>query len=626
MKTIKEELSRFIHQRLKELGVERGDIRFEYPPQLSLGDLSLMTPFILAKKRKQNPAQLALQIKEKLEGLPYVERMEVKGAFLNLFLDKEGFFKHVYAERNRIKVSPRQGKSLVEHTNINPNKAAHVGHLRNACIGDSYSRLLARTGEKVEVQNYIDDTGVQVADVVFGLLFLRKLPPKQWEGIDKFDHYCWDLYAEVERYFEENPAEQEKRKQILKEIEEGKGEIAEAASILAHRILNCHLATMERIGVEYDLLTWESHIIKKGFWGKAFEMLKKQGAIRFASEGQNAGCWIMDVEEGGQLREKVIVRSNGTVTYVGKDIAYQLWKFGLLGEDFLYKLYKTYPSGRKLYTSSVDSGEPMDFARAARVYNVIDLRQSYLQKVVREGLRRLGFEEQSRNSVHLGYEMVALSSETARKMGFEVEEEKEAVSISGRKGIGIKADDLLDALQQAAYREVEVRNPELSPARKERIASQIATGALRYYMLKFTNNTLVVFDIDDALSFEGETGPYIQYSMVRINSIKRKLKEAGRVPEGEARWKHRDDYWELLHLASRLDDILEKTRDNAELSLLAKYAFSLAQKFNLFYQKYPILHEEKVEERALRYALMEIVEAKLGIACDILGIPIPEKM
>ena len=622
---IKRKLSEAIFERIADLGVERWDVRFDYTPELKLGDLSLLTPFVVAKKQKRKPLEVTAEILQRLEELPFVERIEAKGPFINLFLNRKQFFDRVYHTRAEIKVTPREGKNLIEHTNINPNKAAHVGHLRNACIGDSYSRLLRRMGEKVEVQNYIDDTGVQVADVLYGLLFLKKIPVEKWGEIERFDHYCWDLYAEVERFFEENPQQTQKRKEILKEIEEGESEIAKAAAVLSRMILDRHLQTMERLGIEYDLLTWESHIIKKGFWKKAFEMLKERNAIRFAEEGQNSGCWVMDVEEGGQLREKVIVRSNGTVTYVGKDIAYQLWKFGLLGEDFLYKIYKTYPSGRVLYTSSVEEGERKDFARADRVYNVIDLRQSYLQKVVREGLRRLGFQKQYENSVHLGYEMVALSRKTAQQMGFEVEE-KEAVSISGRKGVGIKADDLLDALEEAAYKEVGERNPQLEEGRKREIARKIAIAALRYYMLKFTNNTVVVFDIEDALSFEGETGPYIQYSMVRMNSIRRKLIEAGRLPKGNPVWRDNQDYWELLHLASRLDEVLEKVRETTELSLLAKYAFNLAQKFNLFYQRYPILHEKDEAERRLRYALMEIVQAKLGIACDILGIPIPEKM
>lgn len=622
MKEIKDLLQKEISDKLS---ISLSDVRFDIPPSLKLGDISLLSAFIIGKREGINPKKLADEFVEKLRDLPMVEKIIANGPFINLKLKRDEFFQYSYQTRNKIKVKPRAGKNLIEHTNINPNKAAHVGHLRNAILGDSFSRLLRRIEEQVEVHNYIDDTGVQVADVVYGLLKMKKLPPEKWESvIKKFDHYCWDLYVEVEKKMEEDPEAREERAKILKALEEGKGEYAEAGKALSKKIASLHLDTMENLGIEYDLLTWESHIISLGLWGRTFELLKKTDTIRFAEEGPNAGCWVMDIEEGGQLREKVIVRSNGTATYVAKDIAYQMWKLGLQEKEFRYRKFREYPSGRILYTTSIDEGENLPFGKADRVYNVIDLRQSYLQKVVIEAIKRLGYVRKAENSVHLGYEMVALSSKTAREMGFEAE--GETVSISGRKGIGIKADDLIEAVLKSAREEVIKRNPDMTEDKIEDIARKITIAAIRYYMLKFTNSSLVLFDIQDALSFEGESGPYIQYSLVRMKGIRRKMKERGIEIEGEPRWEENDEYWELLHKAAQFDDILERTRDKMEMSFLAKYLFSLAQSFNIFYQKYPIIKEENTQKRRLRLALMDIIEAKLKIGAEILGIQVPERM
>lgn len=622
MKEIKDLLQREISKRLS---ISPSDVRFDIPPSLKMGDISLLSAFIIGKREGINPKKLADEFVAKLKGLPMVEKITTMGPFINLKLKRDEFFHYAYQTRNKIKIKPRSGKNLIEHTNINPNKAAHVGHLRNAILGDSFSRLLRRIGEQVEVHNYIDDTGVQVADVVYGLLKMKKLPPEKWSSVSKkFDHYCWDLYVEVGKKMEEDPEALQERARILKELEEGRGEYARAGKALSKKIATLHLDTMENLGIEYDLLTWESHIISLGLWRRTFELLKKNRVIRFAEEGPNAGCWVMDIEEGGQLREKVIVRSNGTATYVAKDIAYQMWKLGLQEKDFVYRKFREYPSGRVLYTTSIDEGEKMPFGKADRVYNVIDLRQSYLQKVVIEAIKRLGYVREAENSVHLGYEMVALSSKTAREMGFEAE--GEAVSISGRKGVGIKADDLIEAVLKTAREEVIKRNPDMPEDEIEDTARKITIAAIRYYMLKFTNSSLVLFDIQDALSFEGESGPYIQYSLVRMKGIRRKMRERGIEIEGEPRWEENDEYWELLHKAAQFDDILERTRDKMEMSFLTKYLFSLAQSFNIFYQKYPIIREENPQKRTLRLALMEIIEAKLKIGAEILGIQVPERM
>ena len=426
-------------------------------------------------------------------------------------------------------------KVIIEHTNINPNKAAHIGHLRNAILGDTFVRMLRAAGRNVEVQNYIDNTGVQVADVVAGMLHL----PAMWLEAEarnpgRFDYQCWDLYAAVSKYYDEHPDALAWRRDVLHAIEAGDGEAAKKAHDIADKIVEAHLATMYRLNIEYDVLPRESEILHLKFWAQAFELLKERKAIYFETEGKNNGCWVMPASafksSDDEEDSKVIVRSNGTVTYVGKDIAYQLWKFGLLGKDFYYRKWHTYPDGHEVWASTSEppsdrSGSPA-FGHGARVYNVIDSRQSYLQDVVVAGLRALGFEKQAEASIHFSYEMVALSPRTCIEMGIELSDEdkkKPYVEVSGRKGLGVKADDLIDKLIEKALEEVTSRHAEDPEAKRKQVATKIAVGALRYFMLKYTRNSVIAFDFAEALSFTGETGVYVQYAAVRAGKILGKL-------------------------------------------------------------------------------------------------------
>ena len=430
------------------------------------------------------------------------------------------------------------GKINIEHTNINPNKAAHIGHLRNAVLGDILVRALRALGRDVEVQNYIDDTGVQLADVVVGFVDLRYRTAAEIASLpEPFDYLCWDLYAEVGRWYEGDPTRQQLRRDTLHQLESGQGERAEIARLVARRIVHRHLKTMARLGIGYDLLTHESDILKLQFFATAFERLKAAGAVRLESEGKNEGCWVMPLRESEEFAgledpDKVIVRSDGTVTYVGKDIAYQMWKFGLLGQDFRYRywmdesLWKT--------TSEEGAGDHPRFGGGSRVINVIDARQSYLQKIVRAGLESLGHPEAAASSVHFAYEMVALSTAAARTLGYLAEEAEgeearvgKPLEMSGRKGIGVKADDLLDQLKTKSREEIAKRNRELEHDELELLSTQISTAAMRFLMAKATTTRVIAFDFDEALNFEGESGPYLQYSAVRGN-IQRRLKAADR--------------------------------------------------------------------------------------------------
>jgi len=401
---------------------------------------------------------------------------------------------------------------------------------------------------------------------------------------------------------------------------------------------------MYRLGIEYDVLPRESEILHLQFWATAFELLKQRGAIYLETEGKNQGCWVMPGSafrdaEAGEEDGKVIVRSNGTVTYVGKDIAYQLWKFGLLGKDFYYRKWHTYPDGHQVWASTDEpGGEAPHFGGGSRVYNVIDSRQSYLQDVVTAGLRALGYQEQAANSVHFSYEMVALSPRTCVELGVELSEEDKRrpyVEVSGRKGLGVKADDLIDKLIEKALEEVTSRHAAEPEASRRRVAERIAAGALRYFMLKYTRNSVIAFDFGEALSFEGETGPYVQYAAVRARNILRKLEERGeRLPDFRAalsrqamqRQLANEDCWQLLLAASKRDSAIEGAIQSGEPAHVARYAFQLAQAFSNFYHEFPVLSESNAEKRTFLLWMTDYFRAQLERTLSVLGIEVPEYM
>jgi arginyl-tRNA synthetase len=691
-----------LRERVHSIAQERFNITLEQigaeiPPRTELGDLAFPVAFELAKRLKQatgqktNPRAIAEELRPALEREPGVARVEVAGAgYLNVFFDRPaalatlaqaaGIGEALSAETLKRESArahrDEHDKLIVEHTNINPNKAAHIGHLRNAVLGDAFVRILRARGESVEVDNYIDNTGVQVADVVVGFVHLERMTIEDVRRLDAelpperpFDYYCWDLYARVGLFYRHGDAEAKEDPELLKlrvetlhALEEGANAVAELAEYVATRVVECHLKTMLRLGIEYDLLPRESDILKLGFWQRAFERLKETNAIRFETEGRNAGCWVLpnDQHTGTDEHEadKIIVRSNGTVTYAGKDIAYQLWKLGKLGLDFNYKPFHTYADGHTVWITTSDAGEDSEtskrphFGGGRIVYNVIDTRQSYTQDVVQKGTAAVASEVATEASVHLSYEVVALSPAACEEMGIELSAEDRArphVEMSGRRGLGVKADDLINTIDANALREVEARHPELTDEEKRQTAHAIAVGALRYFLLKWTRNSIIAFDFKEALSFEGETGPYCQYAAVRANSIFRKLDEASlrsarefvakasdagggtsadsateisRALEGEAG----DELWSLVTLSSRLEDAIAQGAAQAEPAHLAKFVFQLARAFNLFYHRHRIIAEEDAARRAVLINIAAFVRDQLTRGLGTLGIDVPEKM
>lgn len=644
---IEKELRRAVAGHVRKEFDSTAAVTTEQPKQSSFGELALPVAFQLARQLKRAPRAIAEQLRSGIPPIEGIAAFEIAGnGYLNVRFDRGWYGRALVVPPAAAKLAGRPGKTIVEHTNINPNKAAHIGHLRNAILGDTFVRMLRASGESVEVQNYIDNTGVQVADVVVGFHFLQQTPPAEVAALaaqPRFDYYCWDLYARTSAYYSDHPEASEWRHQTLHAIEAGEGDLAELAHIVADAIVERHLATMLRLGIEYDVLPRESEILHLRFWATAFELLKEREAIYYESEGKNAGCWVMrgaafstDTENPD---DKVIVRSNGTVTYVGKDIAYQLWKFGLLGKDFHYRVLKSYPDGHPVWVSTASpEGDAPRFGAGARVYNVIDSRQSYLQDVVVAGLRALDYHQAADNSTHFSYEMVALSPRTCVELGIALSEEdrqKSYVEVSGRKGLGVKADDLIDKLIETAQREVDSRHPEAPAEERREVATRIATGALRYFMLKFTRNSVIAFDFQEALSFEGETGPFVQYSAVRARNILRKLAErGGTLPdfravlsrEAMARQLGSEDFWQLLLAVSKAESAIERASASGEPAHLAKFAFQLAQAFNSFYHEHAVLAEEDPERRAFLLWLTDYFRVQLERTLGILGIDVPEYM
>jgi len=641
----------------------------EQPPRLEMGELATPVCFELAKQLKKAPRLLAQEIAKSLEPIEGIARVQVAGGgYLNAYFDRAAFLKAVTqdAGNEARSAAPDAPKTVVEHTAINPNKAAHIGHLRNAVLGDTFSRILRYSGQRVEVQNYIDNTGVQVADVILGFLHIEKKSideVKQLAAAPKFDFYCWDLYARVTAFLEEDKERLKLRGETLKKMEEGHSLEAEMGELVSTAIVRRHLETMDRLDIDYDLLPRESEILHLKFWDAAFEILKSRGAIHFAASGKNAGCWVMRTGEGtadvagppsagaqpGEIPEqeeeaKIIVRSNGTVTYVGKDIAYHLWKFGLLGRDFHYRPFYRHPNGHESWITS-ESGVPNapDFGHASRVFNVIDTRQTYPQRVVALGLRAAGYAEQAENLAHLAYDVVALTPRCAAELGYEIAPEdakKPYVDISGRKGQGVKADDLLDKLLEATRAEVNQRHPETPAAEREANARKIAIGALRYFLLRYTRTTIIAFDFEYALSFEGETGPYCLYAIVRARGIWRKGAERSSAGTEHSRdaaqlaanagdcsgFLAEADIWETVLRAGSLGAAIESAISAEEPAFIAKWAFQLAQAFNVFYHKHHILTEEDVQKKSFLLLLTLLVEKQLVVALRLLGIEAPDEM
>ncbi len=677
------ELIARIRQTVAEaFGVTLGEILVQTTPKLELGDMALPLAFELAKKIGRKPRDIAQELAPRLRSVDGIARAEVAGGgFINLYLDRGAFTTRL---ASFVTAPPakdrREGRVIVEHTSINPNKAAHIGHVRNSILGDTFVRLLQARGHEVLTQNYIDDTGVQVADVIVGFEQLERKSLAEVRALDRrFDYYCWDLYARVFEWYGEDKERKALQAATLHAIERHEGPTAELGEYVAARIVRAHIATMARLDIGYDLLVRESDILRQHFWAKAFELLKEAKAISFENDGKAKGCWVLTMdrgnagsgggspspvaapspEPGGSPRgagavagpprlpddeNKIIVRSNGTVTYTGKDIAYQLWKLGKLGLDFRYRRHEDSTPARPLWSSTsgpADEGAPAFGAGASLVFNVIDVGQSYPQRVVKAGVAALAGPGPAEGTRHLGYEKVVLSKATAKELGYEVDEDAGVVKVSGRRGLGVKADDLIDALEAKASSEIATRDPDRTEKDREKAAREIAVGALRYFMLRFSRNRIITFDMEEALAFTGETGPYIQNSVVRARSILARVAAEGhevqalvqRALDKEllAAWLATEEgssAWSLFLAMARTDEAIETAVRTEEPSVMTRHAFQIAQAFHGYYQNpaHTVLRAETEDLRAVRVLVVDLFVRHTTDVAGLLGIPIPDRM
>jgi len=639
-------------------GVALANLAVELPPKIEFGEMALPVAFELAKRLKKAPRAIAQELQPALAETSGVAAVEIAGAgYLNVKLDRASVVKRMAADEHA--QIGGAGFRLVEHTSINPNKAAHVGHLRNAILGDTFARMLKpdafKPGYETGVQNYIDNTGVQVADIVVAVTTLKGMSLAEvrvWVAEleasgTRLDYACWDLYAAVSQWYEADAPRVGERRQLrldtLHAIEAGGNETAQIAELISTGVLRRHLETMERLAIEYDFLPRESEILHLHFWEAARALMVAKGVLYLETEGKNKGCWVMrraGVEEsdGPDEDAKILVRSNGTVTYVGKDIAYHLWKFGLLGKDFGYAKFRKYAT-HTCWISTVNGEDPHpSFGHADAIYNVIDSRQDDPQTQVKEALRALGFVAESEHYTHLNYAFVGLTARTAVDLGYVLSEEdtaKNFIEVSGRKGFGVKADDLIDRMIAAAKTEVDARHPDLSETERAEIADAIGVGALRFFLLRFTRNTVIAFDYQDALAFDGETGPYVQYAVVRAANIFRKAGVAedaalaaiadldlSAMLQGE----EGTSVWEVWLTASRLSLVLEQAIAAAEPAMLARYAFALAQQFNNFYHRHHILTETDEARKMLLLATVAVARRELVRVLGWLGMKAPSAM
>lgn len=601
------------------------------PPRPEFGDLSVNVAFIIANKLGLNPLEVAETIGDKLRipedsliadfevhELGYIN-FKVRYPDLAYRSILDAISKEDYGSLNIGK-----GKKVcVEHTSVNPNKALHIGHIRNLVLGDSIYRVLKFTGHDVQILNYIDDSGSQIADIVVGFKYagFPLEPPKG----KKFDRYCGDhVYVRVNELYAEKPELIMKQKEVLKAIEEGNSDIANFAKELTKRILKEQLKTCWRIGAYYDCLNFESHIIETKIWDKLFNVMKDKGIVQFVKEGELSGCWVIKME--GEDEEKVLKRSDGTLTYIAKDIPYAAWKIGLIEDPFQYDIFIKQPNGKDLWSSVSGKGkdEHPSFGNSDLAITVIDVRQSRLQKIISYILSLLGGKSEKKY-LHLGYEVVSLSKRTADEFGIMIEK-KEFIHMSGRKGIYVNADDVLDALHKKAYEETKKRNPNESEEWHHNIAEKVAISALRFDLIKQDLDKMIVFDLSEALNLEGETGPYVQYAHARASSI---IQKAGIIPivtlDGASLLNDPIER-ELVKMISKFDLYVEEAVKNLSPKTLARYAYQLATDFNVFYEKKPVLQEKDETKREARIALVQAFRNVVKTAFSLLGIETPDRI
>ncbi len=591
------------------------------------GDVSSNIAFLLAKELKKNPKEIMQILFEKYSQCSSTLVLKTEAhpsGYLNFFADWTKLGKLILSESyldnfGAVDIG-NNSNIIVEHTSVNPNKALHIGHIRNIVVGDTVSRILTKANYNVHVLNYIDDSGLQVADIIVGFKHFKfdEEPPNG----KKFDHYCGDdVYVKTTQKYELDSSLEEIRKNTLKELEDGNSETAAFGDMITRKVLAGQLETCWNLNVSYDCLNFESQIIRSGLWSKIFEKLKEMGLIEFENEGKNAKCWVIRGDNNED--DKVIVRSNGTATYIAKDIPYAAWKLGLLDDPFYYQKYDAnQPNSKTLWQTSLnnDAATPQNFT-AQKVITVIDSRQERLQKIITTLMEK--FNSIPDSYIHLGYESVTLSSDTAKTLGLETDGKQ--AQMSGRKGVYVSADSVCELLKQKITEETKKRHPEMEDSKIEKIAQSVSIGTLRYEMIKQDLDKIITFDLVKSLSLEGDTAPYIQYAYARASRI---LEKSGIKPTTDVDFSLLQETSEL-NLVKTIGLFNLQVRDaanNFAPKVIARYCHDLAVAFNSFYEHVKVLDSDNDELKSSRICLVNSFNITLEKALDLLGISAPNRM
>jgi len=625
-KSLIDEIENNLHKILEDMSIS--DIQFTVEPaKPGFGDVSSNISFLLAKSLKKSPKEIANLMSEKYRKSQNILVSKVEPhptGYLNFFADWEKLSQLILSESNLNEFGSidlgNNSQIIVEHTSVNPNKALHIGHIRNIVLGDTVARILKKSNYKVNVLNYVDDSGLQVADIIVGFKHLGF--DQQSPTGKKFDHYCGDdVYVKTTEKYEQDPTFEEIRKNTLKELEDGTSETAKFADMITRRVLENQLETCWNLGVYYDCLNFESQIIRSGLWSKIFEKLKEMNLVEFENDGKNAGCWIIRGEDNEE--DKVIVRSNGTATYIAKDIPYAAWKLGLIDDPFSYKKYeKTQPGSQILWqTTLTESNEPKQNFTGNKVITVIDSRQARLQKIITGLMSK--FKSTDDAYVHLGYESVTLSSDTAQTLGLDTDGKQ--AQMSGRKGLYVNADAVYDLLKNKTIEETKKRHAEMSDSEIEQIAHYVSVGTLRYEMIKQDLDKMITFDLTKSLSLEGDTAPYIQYTHARASRI---IEKSARPPSIDVDFSLLNDPSELslIKIIGLFEIYVLDAAKNLSPKVIARYCHDLAVAFNSFYEHVKVLElgDEKLENS--RLCLVHSFKITLDKALKLLGITAPDKM
>lgn len=643
---IKENI-REVLKSLYDIEMSNEQIPLEHPNNTSWGDYATSVPLTLAQNLKQSPMEIANNLSYELNNREPTFEMDgiVQPMFEKIYPATPGFVNFIISDAwlqyvlytigtegasYGVEEKIEKNRVALEHSNVNPNKAAHIGHLRNACIGQFVEKVLEKLEYDVEVQYLDNDLGVQVTTSLMGTKYIKDISP---EDYDKFDHYAWDVYSRMETLIDSNEDLQKERNEMMQKLEDENDPVAREQVILAEKILAEQLRTFQKLGFDYDIVIRERDIVSLGIWQEAFELLKQNENVYYAEDGPSKGCWLVrmsgsgsgeaavassdeDVSEGIE-EDKIIMRSNGVPTYTGKDIAYHMWKFGLLSKDFYYKELQLNTQSKPLYitTSNKDEAQKhVTFSNAGKVINIIDVKQTYAIESVRKALEYLGYAWEAQNMKHVNYGFVYLAPETAKRLGIDVSDGRSQYGMSGRKGWGIKIDDFIQM----------VDNKIIDEHGDFETRTQVRNGAIKFEMLKHNTFQDLVFDLEGSLNLQGFTGPYIQYTHARTNSV---LSKAGYMFDGsliidsvQPREK------EVMRLIYQYPEIIRKAATDFAPNLLCNFLFELSQKYNAFYNDLPILNAESPEIKEFRLLLTYAVQTVLKNGLDLLGIEAPDKM